>query len=233
MDFHLTVLARAAADRTFHMDVGGSVPNSRSDGDPVDPAFMSAMVTEHFVLQSAASATISEAGTRTSVYLVSLSTSLVALGFTVNTPAAFVPLASAVIPTLLLLGLFTVVRLVDTSVENVALLRRIARIRSFYATLSPDAPSYFPSTGSDALDAHEMLGIRYGRYTLLFTLASTVGTVNAVLAGAGTTLLLHAGMGTSLVLGVCLGAGVTVSVWLATVLYQQRRFAEAFPVARP
>jgi hypothetical protein len=230
MDF-LSPGSPGRAGRIFQLDDGGAVSNSAGEGGPVDPAFMSAMVTEHFVLQSAASSTISEAGTRTSVYLLSLSTSLVALGFTVNT-SAFVPLASAVIPTLLLLGLFTVVRLVDTSVENVALLRRIARIRTFYATLDPRAPSYFPSTGSEALDAHEMLGIRYGRYTLLFTLASTVGTVNAVLAGAGTALLLHAAIGTTLVAAVFVGAVVAAVVWLGTIRYQQRRFAVAFPAVQ-
>ena len=40
-------------------------------------AFMSALVTEHFVLQTGATATVSEAGTRASLYLVSLSSSLV------------------------------------------------------------------------------------------------------------------------------------------------------------
>lgn len=46
-----------------------------------EQAFMSALVTEHFAQQSAASATISESSSRASLYLLSLSSSLVALGF--------------------------------------------------------------------------------------------------------------------------------------------------------
>jgi hypothetical protein len=45
-------------------------------------AFMSALVTEHYVLQATASATISEAAGRASLYIYSLSSSLVAIGFT-------------------------------------------------------------------------------------------------------------------------------------------------------
>jgi hypothetical protein len=44
-------------------------------------AFMSALVTEHYVLQAAASATVSEAAARSSLYVYSLSSSLVAVGF--------------------------------------------------------------------------------------------------------------------------------------------------------
>jgi hypothetical protein len=44
-----------------------------------ESAFMSALVTEHFVLQSAASTTISEASARASLYVFSLSSALVAI----------------------------------------------------------------------------------------------------------------------------------------------------------
>ena len=49
-------------------------------------AFMSALVTEHFVLQTAASATVTEAASRTSLYVFSLSSSLVAMGFVSQFP---------------------------------------------------------------------------------------------------------------------------------------------------
>ena len=80
-------------------------------------AFMSALVTEHFVLQSVASTTVGEAGSRASLYVFSLSSSLVAMGFTAETDA-FPTLVAAVLPALFVLGWFTVVRLVDTSVGS-------------------------------------------------------------------------------------------------------------------
>jgi hypothetical protein len=56
-----------------------------------ESAFMSALVTEHFVLQSAASTTISEASARASLYLFSLSSALVAMGFAAQSPDVFRP----------------------------------------------------------------------------------------------------------------------------------------------
>jgi hypothetical protein len=49
-------------------------------------AVMSALTTEHFVLQTASSATVSESGARASIYLLSLSSSLVAIGVRVPVP---------------------------------------------------------------------------------------------------------------------------------------------------
>jgi hypothetical protein len=102
-------------------------------------AFMSALVTEHFVLQTAASATVSEAAARASLYVFSLSSSLVAMGFASRSPETFRPFAAAVLPALFILGLFTIVRLVDTGIENQHFLRGIARIRGYYRTLTPEA----------------------------------------------------------------------------------------------
>ena len=50
-------------------------------------AFMSALVTGHFVLQSVASITVSEAGSRASLHVFSLSSSLIAMAFTAQTDA--------------------------------------------------------------------------------------------------------------------------------------------------
>jgi hypothetical protein len=98
----------------------GQPADGRTDTNPTasHPDFVSALVTEHFVLQSAASNTVSEAGARASLYMIALSSSLVALGFASQSPRALVPFAATVLPAVFLLGLFTVVRLVDTGVEN-------------------------------------------------------------------------------------------------------------------
>jgi hypothetical protein len=63
-------------------------------------AFLSALVTEHCVLQTAASATVSEAASRTSLYVFSLSSSLVAMGFVSQFPATFRLFAAAILPAL-------------------------------------------------------------------------------------------------------------------------------------
>lgn len=63
-------------------------------------AFVSALTTEHFVLQSASSTTVTESAARASIYVMSLSSSLVAIGFASQSREAFGPLVAAVVPAL-------------------------------------------------------------------------------------------------------------------------------------
>jgi len=149
------------------------------------PEFMSALVTEHFVLQSTASSTISESGSRVSIYLSALSSGLVAIGFASSTPHALASLAFTVLPTVFILGWFTVVRLIDTSVANIISQRRMERIRAYYASLAALAPPYFEADDSVAGNH----GVRYGRWSFLFTMASMVIVVNSVLGGATIALV--------------------------------------------
>jgi hypothetical protein len=161
--------------------------------------FMTALTTEHFVLQTAASTTVTEASARATLYLMTLTSSLVAIGFTSGTEA-FSPLVSTVIPVIVVLGIFTIVRLVDTGVENLAMLTSIARIRSFYRTLSPEAPSYFPPRSpGEADDAPTSAAAKRPPGTSrprrawmgskgMFTMASMIAIPNSIVAGAGVTL---------------------------------------------
>jgi hypothetical protein len=147
------------------------------------PDFMSALGTEYFVLQSTASSTISESGSRVSIYL-SLASGLVALGFSSSSPRAFASLAFTVLRTVFVLGWFTIVRLIDTSVANIVSLRRMELIRRYYAALAPIAPPYFAADDTQAAQH----SVRYGRWSFLFTMASMVITVNCVLGGSGRSL---------------------------------------------
>ena len=195
-----------------------------------DQAFMSALVTEHFVLQSQAASATSESGTRTSLYLLSLSSGLVAMGFAAQaSPHAFHVFAAGVLPALFLIGCFTVVRLVDTSIANIMFLRRITRIRRYYAGLLPDADRYFPHSGDDEQDTLAMLGTRRSRVMLWFTLASMVGVVNAIVAGTSIAVLLDAGLNLNGGVSVAAGIIVTVAAAALVVVYERHRFTTAFP----
>jgi hypothetical protein len=76
-----------------------------TDGPARQAALLSALVTGHFVLQSAASTTVSEAAGRASLYLSVLSGSLVALGFAAQSPGMFAPFAATVLRAVFVLGL--------------------------------------------------------------------------------------------------------------------------------
>ena len=193
--------------------------------DAKQSALLLALTTEHFVLQSAASTIAAESATRATLYVMSLSSSLVALGFAAQTETAFVPLATAVIPTMFLLGVFTVVRLIETGAQNMVFLRRIVRIRRYYRELTPEAASYFGTPGASETDevlAELGVGV-VGRLAPYFTLAMMVATINGIVGGGGVALLAVAIFGTGwVVAAVLLGLAMFAATIAACRIYQQR-----------
>ncbi|WP_019180250.1 hypothetical protein [Microbacterium yannicii] len=198
--------------------------------EPDDSAALrGALGTELFVLQSAASSTISEAGTRSTIYLSTLSGGLVAVGFAGSSPSLLAVLTFTVFPTVFMLGWFTVVRLVDTSVENITAKRRMARIREYFAALDPIGPSLI------ALDDPRVtgeLGVRYSKSSYLFTMASMIGAVNAVLGGALVTLALTVGLGLPTVPATLVGIALGLAVLIATLRYERHRIRSLYPGER-
>ena len=192
-------------------------------------AFLTALTTEHFVLQSAASSTISEASARSSLYMLSLSSSLVAIGFTAQSREVFIPFVSALIPAVFLLGLFTVMRLVDTSLEYMQYLTGIARIRSYYRTLGPEAAVHFAAERGRWPEAIQSTpALRLGSLlAFLGTTASMIAVTNNVLAGVGVTMLAknlldenHAW------LAIPIGIASAVLLTVAFLVYQRWRFSQ-------
>jgi hypothetical protein len=188
-------------------------------GEKPPPEFINALGTEYFVLQSTASSTISESGSRVSIYLSSLASGLVALGFSSSSPRAFASLAFTVLPTVFVLGWFTIVRLIDTSVANVVSLRRMELIRAYYAALAPMAPPYF---GVDGQVTGEH-GVRYGRWSFLFTMASMVIMVNCVLGGATIALLCDLAFKVPLPGAASIGVAAGLALLAAGLCYEHRR----------
>jgi hypothetical protein len=120
------------------------------------------------------------------------------------------------LPVVFILGLFTVVRLTDTSVANIVSQRRMDLIKMYYASIHPASARYFvddnPETGNH--------GVRYGRWSFLFTMASMVIVVNSVVGGATVTLILalavKAPAPVPVIIGIVAGLGL-----LALALYYQ------------
>jgi hypothetical protein len=201
-----------------------------------ESAFMTALVTEHFVLQSAASTTVSEAGVRASLYVFSLSSTLVALGFTAQSKVVFAPFVSTVIPAVFILGWFTVVRLVDTTVENLRFLRAIARIRHYYRSLAPDGTAFFApweTAADETTEALATIGAKPGLMTTFFTTASMVAALNSLVGGAGVALLLgHVLGGKENLPAILFGVAAAAGFLFAAIHYQQRRFSAEADASR-
>ena len=194
---------------------------------PQQEAFRAALGTEHSVLQAGANATISEAGTRATLYMLSLSSSLVAMGFAAQSREIFVPFVATVLPAVVLLGLFTQVRLVDAAMEYNHFLTGIARIRRYYRTLTPEAADYFAAERGRWPETQVTPALRLGSFiAFITTVASLVAVINSIVAGAGVALLAGHRLGAArLEQALGLGVGVTVALMAAFFIYQRWRFS--------
>jgi hypothetical protein len=198
-------------------------------------AFLSALTTEHFVLQTAASATVSESAARASIYILSLSSTLVAMGFASQSREAFGPFIASVLPAVFLLGLFTVVRLVDITLEHQRYLTGIAHIRGYYRTLTPEAAEYFAAERGRWPEAPSSPALQLGpNIGLLTTTATMVAFINNIVAGVGVTLLVRWLLGPHRTL-VAVFIGVVTAATLVGVFYAYQiwRFGLAQRTAPP
>ena len=187
------------------------------------PDLLTALTTEHFVLQTASNATYAEASARSTLYVMALSSSLVAIGFVAGSTQALIPFAATVLPAVFLLGIFTVVRLVETALENMHCLRGIARIRGYYRTLGPEAARQF-STELGRWPEAETPSLRLGRALAFFgTKASMIAVINNVVAGAGISLLARY-LDPSAPGWMAAAAGIVGAVVLTLLFYRYQRW---------
>jgi hypothetical protein len=185
-------------------------------------AFEAALNNEYFVLQSSRSTTVSESGSRATLYVMSLSSTLVAIGFVAQSRSGLGPLLAVVLPTLFVLGLFTVIRLVDTGVANLSCLRSMELIRRHYAELVPEGSAFF--VGASVL---ESTAVRRGRRVGLFTIATMIAVLNTVVGSTGIALLiadLRGGFDQGYVGPIGVGLAVGIVLIAAFLFYQHRRY---------
>jgi hypothetical protein len=190
-------------------------------------ALMQALTTEHFVLQTAANASASDSASRASLYVLTLSSALVAMGFASRSPEVFVPFVAAVLPGVFLLGVFTAVRLVDANLEYMQLLTGIARIRAQYRALSPEAAEHFAAERGRWPEASSTPALHHGTLVgFLTTNASMVAFIDSLLGGAGVALLASRVTGSDRALpAVLAGIIAAVALMCAFLAYQRRRYA--------
>ncbi len=190
------------------------------------------MTTEHFTLQTAKSTTVAEANGRTSLFLSTVSSAVVALAFVGQVSGmgqAFFLFGLVLFPCLLFLGFATFERAIQTAIENMIHSRGINRIRHYYVELAPEVGPYFiHSTHDDVAGALHDMGIvpRESKWQHFVTNAGTVSVINSALAGV------FAGMPARFAspwpVNACAGLGAAVfalSVY-AHRRYQLNRYAE-------
>jgi hypothetical protein len=194
-------------------------------GERLGPA-ITCVTTEHFNLQTARASTVSEANGRASIYLAAVSSSLIALGFigqAARLGAAFRAFALILLPVLVFVGLVTFQRLVQSSIEDMAYARRIARLRAFYLTLVPELEPYVLAVRG--LDSPR----RPSGWQLSLTTAGMVAVVNSVVVGACAGVLLEILGDASLALTLAPG-GVVGAAALSLQRHHHRQASDRFNV---
>ena len=153
-------------------------PDGRDRG-----ALLTVLTTEHFTLQGARSGTITESLGRTTIYLGSLSASLVALALVVQGGSAvddFRLFALVILPALICLGSVTFVRIVETGIEDAIYALAINRIRHYYIEFAGDDARYFVLGGHDDMQgALANMGLSPSRWRPFFSIASVIALSTA------------------------------------------------------
>ena len=199
--------------------------------DDRQQAFMTALVTEHFVLQGARGQTNAEMTGRAALYLATVSSTLIALGFVARDRSAFVPFAAAVIPSLLILGEFTFIRLVAASIEDLQYLYAIQQIRSYYRSLVPDGLTFFADipVGNPKVAATHAMGMSQSSWNVVFTAGGMIAAINSILAGIGIALILR-DAGLAIAIAACCGAITALVIYGLHLRWALSRYAAGLAV---
>jgi hypothetical protein len=197
---------------------GGSAAGATDLGAP---ELLTVLTTEHFALQGTRGITTAEATSRASLYVATLSSGLVAIGFASNHSFLGYFLAS-VLPLVAVVGVVTFVRLVALSADDLRLMRDIERIHSHYAALSPTAALYFPYVDTSDLNALlAFSGRRASALQIFSSAAAMVALLNSAVIGAGVMLIVASASNGLSVLAVAAGGvgALTFAVLAFRFLY--------------
>ncbi|PWK83710.1 hypothetical protein C8D88_110166 [Lentzea atacamensis] len=175
------------------------------------------LTAEHYTLQMARTATITDASSRAGHLLTTISASMIALGFVaqVVSPRVLLTLMLVIFTGLFLIGLATLFRTVELTIEDVQAGLGINRIRHVYGDLEPSTRDVFvrqmhDDTAGVEADAGQTGWRKARRPRLVGTalgVSGLVNLVNGLVAGA------TAGAACGL-----LGAGVTWSIVIGAVV---------------
>jgi hypothetical protein len=201
------------------------VPPPPVPGDP--SALLTALTTEHFTLQSARFSTISDSVGRSTLFLSTVSSVVVALAFIGQVSRVGEPFrlfALILLPALFVLGWLTYLRLIESAIEDAFTARAINRIRHYYTQLDPERAAYFLLAGQDDLaGVMANTGRRASRWHLLSHTATVVLVVTSLIGGVFVALALGAALPDAPV-GLPAVAGAVVALGLAGafLLHQSR-----------
>jgi hypothetical protein len=184
------------------------------------------LTTEHFTLQGARNATISEANGRLGHYISTVGSGVGGLAFVANVSSlgpVFLAFSAVIFPIMIVLGVVTLIRTIQIGVDFERLAQATNRIRHFYIEIAPEAEPYFSFPRFDDPQAVRQSMMPF--HFRLQGLASTPGPViliNSVLVAAFAGILavgfFSAGFGLAVLIAfLALGVGFVLHM-----LYSRR-----------
>jgi hypothetical protein len=206
--------------------------------EPTDPLArqmaLTALTTEQFNLQTARIGTIAEANGRSALYLGTLSSAAIAIAFVGQASQlgdTFYLFVLTLLPPVFLLGVFSYLRLVQTSIEDMVYTVASFRIRQYFLGLDPAAVPFFPPTDPLGITKLERIGVvPTGPLQLLLTAGSMVACINAIVGGVTVALAVRWLLAASVPVAAVTGAVVALALAALFFGYQVRRFRRAAAV---
>jgi hypothetical protein len=196
------------------------------------PHIIAIMTTEHYNLQSGRAMTISDSTGRSSLFLSTVSITLVALAFVgqfSRLGTAFYLFALVLLPSLFFIGFVTFERVLQSSIEDFLLARGINRLRHFYVELAPAIRDYFIlSTHDDVQSAFGNMGLRRSPWQVFLTTPGMIAFIDSVLAGAFAGLLVSY----LFALAPLYGVGIGFGVFLVALILLMRRCSARWNAAQ-
>jgi hypothetical protein len=203
------------------------------DEQPVkakDSEILQILITEHSNLQAARSATIFEANGRTTLFLGTVSSSIVALAFIGQMSEmgqAFFTFALILLPSLNFLGLVTFIRVHQTGIEDMIAARGINRIRHYYTEVAPLIEDYFiMSTHDDMLGYLQNMGGQVSIFQQFVSTAGLVSVINSILTAVFIGLLIFSLLKASLLMCIIVGVVVFGASVVAYMRYIHQHWKE-------
>jgi hypothetical protein len=196
---------------------------------------MTALTTEHFTLQGARQQTMSESSARASLYIIAVSSALVALGFIgqlSDVGDVFNVFALTVLPTLYVLGAVTFVRLVECGAEDFRYGMAINRIRGYYEEVAGDRANLFLLSGhDDAAGVFENMALPLEGRKPYFAFSTAVAMLNGVVGGAAVGVAVGAIFDAGLAISAAAGAVAAVLSVIGWIRFADRLLdaSAAFP----
>jgi hypothetical protein len=182
--------------------------------EPDRQHLLTALTTEHFGLAGARAQATGESSARAALYISSVSSTLVALGFIgqiTEVGDTFNVFALTALPTLYVLGLFTFVRTIESGVEDLMMGRAINRIRNYYLQIAGEEARYFMLSGhDDAVGVMKNMGVSLERRQQYFTTGTMIAVINSVVGGGAVAIAVGALTGAAL--GICAAVGGVIAL---------------------